>query len=306
MERSVIVIVGPTCSGKSNIALKLAEKLNTEIVSADSRQFFKYLNIGTAKPTTEDLKKVKHHFMDFLELDDDYNVSKFEADAEKIIISLLNNGKIPIVAGGSGLYIRALIDGIFKSADKDGDYRNELNQKRIEFGDKFLYEELKKVDPESTAKMIPQNWKRVLRALEVFHLTGEPIWKHHQRQKEKSKFNFHQFGLMWNREILYKNINNRVDEMIERGLVEEVEKILALGYGKHLNSLNSVGYKEIIDFLNGNISLDTAVELIKQNTRHYAKRQLTWFKKDERIEWFNINGFDKLEKVVQNIIQIIS
>jgi tRNA dimethylallyltransferase len=306
LERSVIVIVGPTCSGKSNIALKLAEKLNTEIVSADSRQFFKYLNIGTAKPTTEDLKKVKHHFMDFLELDDDYNVSRFEADAEKIIISLLKDGKIPIVAGGSGLYIRALIDGIFKSADKDGDYRNELNQKRIEFGDKFLYEELKKVDPESAAKMIPQNWKRVLRALEVFHLTGEPIWKHHQRQKEKSKFNFHQFGLMWNREILYKNINNRVDEMIERGLVEEVEKILALGYGKHLNSLNSVGYKEIIDFLNGNISLDTSVELIKQNTRHYAKRQQTWFKKDERIEWFNINGFDKLEKVVQNIIQIFS
>lgn len=306
MERSVIIVVGPTCSGKSNIALTLAEKLNTEIVSADSRQFFKYLNIGTAKPTAEDIKKVKHHFIDFLELDDEYNVSKFEVDAEKIIISLLIDGKIPIVAGGSGLYIRALIDGIFNSADKDEDYRNELNQKRSKFGDKFLYEELKKVDPESAAKMLPQNWKRVLRALEVFHLTGEPIWKHHQRQKEKSKFNFHQFGLMWNREILYKNINNRVDEMIERGLVAEVEKILASGYSKHLNSLNTVGYKEIIEFLEGNTSLDTAVELIKQNTRHYAKRQLTWFKKDERIEWFDINSFDKLEKVVQDIIQIFS
>ena len=186
MERSVIIIVGPTCSGKSNLAFKLAEQLNTEIISADSRQFYKYLDIGTAKPTLEDLKKVKHHFMNFLEPDDEYNVSRFEVDAERIINSLLSDDKTPIVAGGSGLYIKALIDGIFNSADKDEDYRNELNQKRREFGNKFLYEELKKVDPVSAAKMLPQNWKRVIRALEVFHTTGEPIWKHHQKQNEKS------------------------------------------------------------------------------------------------------------------------
>jgi len=302
-EKNIVVIVGPTCSGKSNLAIKLAQKLNTEIISADSRQFYKYLNIGTAKPKTEDLTKVKHHFVDFLKPDNDYNVSKFELEAEKIIISLLNDKKIPIVAGGSGLYIRALIDGIFNASDKDEEYRNELNLKRKEFGNEFLYEELKKVDPESAAKMLPQNWKRVLRALEVYHATGKPIWQHHQRQKEKSKFTFHQFGLMWNRELLYGNINERVEKMIEAGLVAEVQKIIALGYGKHLNSLNSVGYKEIIEYLEGNISLDRAIELIKRNTRHYAKRQLTWFRKDERIKWFNINGFDELEKIEKNIEQ---
>ena len=306
MERSVIIIVGPTCSGKSNLAFKLAEQLNTEIISADSRQFYKYLDIGTAKPTLEDLKKVKHHFMNFLEPDDEYNVSRFEVDAERIINSLLSDDKTPIVAGGSGLYIKALIDGIFNSADKDEDYRNELNQKRREFGNKFLYEELKKVDPVSAAKMLPQNWKRVLRSLEVYHLTGEPIWKHHLKQNEKSKFNFHQFGLMWDREILYKNINKRVDEMIESGLVAEVEKILALGYAKDLNSLNTVGYKEIIEFLDDKISLERAIELIKRNTRHYAKRQLTWFNKDKRIKWFNIFDFEELEKIKRNITQILS
>jgi len=302
-ENRVIVIVGPTCSGKSNLALKLAEKLNTEIISADSRQFYKYLNIGTAKPATEDLLKVKHHFIDILKPDDEYNVSKFEVEAEKIIISLLSDGKIPIVAGGSGLYIRALIDGIFNTADKDEEYRNGLNLKRKEYGNEFLYEELKKIDPESSSKMLPQNWKRVLRALEVYHTTGKPIWQHHQRQKEKSKFIFHQFGLMWTRGVLYKNINKRVDDMINNGLVAEVEKILSSGYNKSLNSLNTVGYKEIIEFLEGNISLDRAVELIKRNTRHYAKRQLTWFRKDERINWFNINGFKELEQIERNIVQ---
>ncbi len=305
-NKNVIVIVGPTCSGKSNLALKLAEQLNTEIISADSRQFFKYLDIGTAKPTPEDLNKIKHHFMNFLNPDDEYNVSRFEVDAEKIINLLLDDNKTPIVAGGSGLYIKALINGIFNSADKDEDYRNKLNQKRKELGNKFLYEELKKVDPVSAAKMLPQNWKRVLRSLEVYHLTGEPIWKHHQKQNEKSKFIFHQFGLMWDRELLYKNINKRVDKMIERGLVAEVERILALGYDKQINSLNTVGYKEIIEFLAGNINLERAIELIKRNTRHYAKRQLTWFKKDERIKWFNINSSDELEKIERKIVQIFS
>jgi tRNA dimethylallyltransferase len=302
-EKNVVVIVGPTCSGKSNLAIKLALKLNTEIISADSRQFYKYLNIGTAKPKKEDLTKVNHHLIDFLEPDDEYNVSKFEAEAEEIIISLFNDNKIPIVAGGSGLYIKALIDGIFSAADKDEEYRNGLNLKRKEFGDEFLYEELKKVDPVSAAKMLPQNWKRVLRALEVYHTTGKPIWQHHQRQQEKSKFTFHQFGLMWNREVLYANINKRVEKMIEAGLVAEVQKICTLGYGKHLNSLNSVGYKEIIEYLEGNISLDRSIELIKRNTRHYAKRQLTWFRKDERINWFNINCFDELENIEKNIEQ---
>jgi tRNA dimethylallyltransferase len=302
LERSVIVIVGPTCSGKSNLAIRLADKLNSEIISADSRQFYKYLNIGTAKPTSEELRKIKHHFIGFLEPDIEYNASKFEIDAEQIISSLLKEGKTPIVAGGSGLYIKALTDGIFNAANRDDDYRKELNIKRKEFGNKFLYEELKKVDPISAKKMLPQNWKRVMRALEVFHLTGEPMWKHHKKQKDKSKFNFNRFGLMWDRETLYKNINLRVDIMIEKGLVAEVEKILKMGYSKFHNSLNTVGYKEIIEFLEDKVSFERAVELIQRNTRHYAKRQMTWFRKDKRIEWFTINKLDDLEKIGRNIM----
>ncbi len=303
VTKNVIVIVGPTCSGKSHLAIKVAEKLSTEIISADSRQFYKCLNIGTAKPSAEELKKVKHHFIDFLEPDEEYNVSRFEIDAEKILEGLLKESKMPIVAGGSGLYIKALIDGIIDAADRDDDYRKELNQKRKEFGNEYLYKELEKVDPKSSNKMLPQNWKRVMRALEVFHLTGEPIWMHHQRQKDKSEFNFNQFGLLWNRETLYQNINKRVDEMIDNGLVEEVKKIVESGYDKNLNSLNTVGYKEVIQYLNGIISLDRAIELIKRNTRRYAKRQLTWFRKDNRIDWFNINSYDELEFIGENVFQ---
>jgi tRNA dimethylallyltransferase len=305
VERNVIVIVGPTCSGKSYLAFKFAEKLNTEIISADSRQFYKYLNIGTAKPTLKELNKVKHHFIDFLKPDEEYNASKFEVDAEKIITSLIKDDKIPIVAGGSGLYVQALTDGIFNAADRDNEYRNELNNERKEFGNNFLYEKLKKVDPISANKMLPQNWKRVMRALEVFHLTGEPIWKHYRKQKKKSSLDFHRFGLLWNREILYNNINLRVESMIDEGLVAEVEKILAMGYNKSLNSLNTVGYKEIIQFFEGNISLDRAIELIKRNTRRYAKRQLTWFRKDKKIQWIDINNFDELEKIERNIMRIL-
>ena len=308
IENKVIIIVGPTCSGKTNLSLKLTQLIPSEIISADSRQFYKYLNIGTAKPSKEQLQKAEHHLIDFLDPAENYDVSKFETDAERIIDQIHKKNKTPIVVGGSGLYIKALTDGIFDSADKDEDYRNELLKKRKEFGNEFLYEELKKVDPESAFKMLPQNWKRVMRALEVFHTTGKPIWKHHQKQtrvKEK-KYDFKQFGLNWDRKILYENIDRRVDWMIENGLVDEVKNIFNLGYDKTLNSLNTVGYKEIIQYLQGEISLDRAVELMKRNTRHYAKRQMTWFKKDKRIRWFDINDISELVQIANEIIRSIN
>ena len=164
---------------------------------------------------------------------------------------------------------------------------------------------MKKVDPESAAKMLTQNWKRVIRALEVYHTTGEPIWKHHQKQlaKKEKKYQFKQFGLNWERKTLYKNINKRVDKMIEKGFVEEVKNVLESGYGRNLNSLNTVGYKEIIEHLEGNLTLERAIELIKRNTRHYAKRQLTWFRKDNRIKWFDINDLSELDQIANKIIQ---
>ena len=302
---NVIVIVGPTSSGKTNLSLKIAELIPCEIISADSRQIYRFLDIGTAKPSKEQLQRAQHHLIDFLDPSENYDASIFEKDAEKLIKEIFEKNIIPIVVGGSGLYIQALIDGIFASADKDEEYRKGLLQKRKNFGNEFLYEELTKVDPVSAGKMLPQNWKRVMRALEVIHTTGEPIWEHHQKQsssKEK-KHNFKQFGLNWDRKILYENIDNRVDEMIELGFVEEVKNILDKGYGKNLNSLNTVGYKEIIQYLDGLISLERAIELTKKNTRHYAKRQLTWFRKDKRIQWYDLKESNELNIIAEKIIE---
>jgi tRNA dimethylallyltransferase len=306
-ESKLIVIVGPTCSGKTNLSLKLAQLIPSEIISADSRQIYKYLDIGTAKPPKLQLEIVPHHLIDILDPSENYDVSKFEKDANGIIDQIHKKNKTPIVVGGSGLYIKALIDGIFDSADKDEEYRKELLQKRKEFGNEYIYEELKKVDPVSAGKMLPQNWKRVMRALEVFHSTGEPIWKHHQNQsssKEK-KYLFKQFGLNWERNILYEKINQRVDMMIENGLIDEVKNILNLGYDKNLNSFNTVGYKEIIQYQDGIISLEKAIELIKRNTRHYAKRQMTWFRKDKRIYWFDVLDLNELDGIAEKIISTL-
>ncbi|HSW54778.1 MAG TPA: tRNA (adenosine(37)-N6)-dimethylallyltransferase MiaA [Ignavibacteriaceae bacterium] len=304
-QKRIIVIVGPTCSGKTNLSLKLSQLIATEIISADSRQIYKYLNIGTAKPSEHQLEIVPHHLIDILDPSENYDVSLFEKDAEQIIEGIFKKDKIPIVVGGSGLYIKALIDGIFDSSENDEEYRKELLQKRKEFGNEFLYEELKKVDPVSAEKMLPQNWKRVIRALEIFRTTGEPIWKHHQKQsssKEKN-YTFKQFGLNWERALLYENINRRVDWMIEYGLIDEVKNILEMGYDKNLNSLNTVGYKEIIQHLKGEISLERAIELIKRNTRHYAKRQNTWFRKDERIHWFDVKVLADLNCIAEEILR---
>ncbi|MCL5029340.1 MAG: tRNA (adenosine(37)-N6)-dimethylallyltransferase MiaA [Bacteroidetes bacterium] len=302
MESKVIVIAGPTCSGKTSLAILLAEKLHSEIISADSRQIFRHLDIGTAKPSAEQLRKVKHHFIDVLEPEENYNVSKFENDALKIIKDLSSRKKIPIVAGGSGLYIKALVDGIFDTVDTDEDFRNDLLEKRKLNGNEFIYNELKKVDPVSAAKMLPQNWKRVMRALEVFHLTGKQISVHHQEQKRNTDIKFLQYGLRWQRAVLYNNIEKRVDEMIEHGLVYETKSLIDR-YDRKLNSLNTVGYKEIISYLKGDISLDRATELIKRNTRRFAKRQLTWFRADDRIIWFDIKSQKDLEIIAEEIIR---
>jgi tRNA dimethylallyltransferase len=301
----VIVIVGPTCSGKSYLGLKLAQQINGEIISADSRQIYKRLTIGTAKPSSKELQKVKHHFINILNPHEDYDANKFSIDTENVIDDVHKRSKTAIVAGGSGLYIKALIDGIVDSADKDENLRKELLAKKEKYGNEFLYDELLKVDPISAEKMLPQNWKRVIRALEVFYLTGKPIWQHHSSQNKNSKFSFYQIGLDWDREALYTRIEERIDKMIEDGLVDEVSGILNDGYDKNLNSLNSVGYKEIISFLEDEISLIRAIELIKRNTRRYAKRQITWFRADERIKWFNVSSSADIDNLALQLINNI-
>jgi tRNA dimethylallyltransferase len=300
--QGVIVIVGPTCSGKSYLGLKLAQLMNGEIISADSRQIYKRLNVGTAKPTLEELEKVKHHFINILNPDENYDANKFSIDAGNVIDDIHKRSKTAIVAGGSGLYIKALIEGIVDSADKDENLRKELLAKKEKYGNEFLYSELIKVDPISAEKMLPQNWKRVIRALEVFYLTGKPIWQHHIIQNKNSKFSYHQIGLNWDREVLYTRIEKRIDNMIDNGLVDEVTGILNDGYDKILNSLNTVGYKEIISYIENEITLSRAIELIKRNTRRYSKRQLTWFRADERIKWFNVSSQDDIDDLPPQLI----
>lgn len=304
MGKFVLVITGPTCSGKSLLGLLLAKEIISEIISADSRQFYKYLNIGTAKPTPEELLSVKHHLIDFLNPDEYYNVSKFENDSSSIIKTLHNSGKVPIIVGGSGLYIKSVIDGIFDSADTDENLRLDLKEKKEKYGEQFVYDLLKEKDPEAASTMLPQNWKRVIRALEVFELTGKSILHHHTDQKRKTDLNFVQVGLNWDRDILYKNIELRVDRMISSGLIKETESILNMGYSPDLNSLNTVGYKEIISFLKGEIVLVRAIELIKRNTRRFAKRQMTWFRADKRINWYDVNSVEDIYSLSEKILSL--
>jgi tRNA dimethylallyltransferase len=301
----VIVIVGPTCSGKTALSIKIAEKLKTEIISADSRQIYKFLDIGTAKPSQEELKKVKHHFISELNPDQKFNVSEFEIESIKIISRLHSQQKIPIVVGGSGLYIKSLIDGIFNTVDIDEELREKLMHQRKIHGNEYLYNKLKEVDPVSASRMLPQNYKRIIRAIEVHYLTGKPIWMLQKEYKREINFEFKQYGLNWKRTMLYENIDKRVDDMIESGLVEELKCVLEKGFDKNLNALNTVGYKEIISYLEGEISLGRATELIKRNTRRFAKRQLTWFNKDERINWINIEKPEDLNSAADIILSAV-
>jgi tRNA dimethylallyltransferase len=303
LERKVVVILGPTASGKTLTAISLAKELSSEVISADSRQVYRFLDIGTAKPSVDELNKVKHHFIGTLTPDEDFNVSRFEEDSLEIIRRLHKEGKIPVVAGGSGLYIKALVEGISTTAATDEELRLEIKTKLETLGREHLYEELKKVDPKAASTMLPQNYKRVMRALEVFHLTGRSILEHHEEYERNLDFQFLQFGLNWQRDVLYRNIEKRVDEMIESGLVDEVKSILQMGYSKDLNSLNTVGYKEIILHLSGEISLERAVELIKRNTRRYAKRQMTWFRRNTQINWFDIHSLDDLLSIPEKILR---
>ena len=287
---NVIVILGPTCSGKTELSIEIASKIKSEIVSADSRQIYKYLDIGTAKPNFEQRAKVKHYFIDILSPDENYNAHLYSKQANATISNIIKNNNVPIVVGGSTLYLKALIDGINVPVDTNQKLRNDLMEKRNLYGDEFLFEQLKKADPVSAEKLNPKDYKRIIRALEVFYLTNKQIWKF-QSETNVSPFNFVLYGIYRQRNILYQKINQRVDKMIADGLIEETNKILSSGFEENLNSLNTVGYREIIDFIKGRISLENAIYLIKRNTRRFAKRQITWFKEDKRIKWFNADEF---------------
>lgn len=288
-NNKVIVIGGPTASGKTNLSIDLSKHLNIEIISADSRQLYKYLDIGTAKPDTDELNAVKHHFIDFLYPDEYYSAGKFGIEARKIVDDILQRDKTPVIVGGSGLYIKALCEGLFED-DTDSNKRVKIREVLYEElnknGKDALYHKLKALDYEAALLYKDKNARRVIRALEHIQITGEKFSEAMKKISAKS-LNCIYFGINFERSELYNRINKRVDMMIESGLVDEMQNILDMGYSHELNSLNTVGYKEISDFIFGNCSLEDAVSEIKKNTRRYAKRQMTWFKRYDDMIWLD-------------------
>jgi tRNA dimethylallyltransferase len=300
LPRHVLVLIGPTASGKTPTSLLIAERINAEIISADSRQVYKLMDIGTAKPSTDDRERVKHYFIDELFPDQDFNAGEYGKKGQVIIDDIFQRGKIPLIVGGSGLYVQALIDGFFEGPSADQTIRQQLTQRVRGEGAEKLLEELRVIDPIAAATMLQSNTRRIIRALEVYELTGTPI---SESQKSRVIINFSPVfvGLRLDRTKLYELINRRVDLMLERGLVEEVKMLRARGYDSQLNSLQTVGYKEVFDFLQGKTDNARMVELIKQNSRRYAKRQLTWFRRDKRISWFDVAGENDLGRVAEEI-----
>ncbi len=293
----LLAIVGPTCSGKSALAMILASRLHGEIVSADSRQIYKYLDIGTSKPSLEDRRNVPHHFVDMLDPAEEYSAGTFGVEARKTIEEIVSRHRQPILVGGSGLYVKGVIDGFFEGPAKDPEVREMLEERLRNEGGQGLLETLQRVDPVSAVAMDSSKPRRIIRALEVFYITGKPISQHHREQPRTMWMECVQVGIEWPRADLYARIDNRVDRMFDQGLLEEVKQLQAKGFKRTLNALNSVGYKEVFDFLEGKTSQDEMVALIKRNTRRFAKRQLTWFRADKRMRWIKADSQTEVQEL---------
>lgn len=300
----VIIICGPTASGKTALSIELAKTINGEIVSCDSMQIYKDMDIGTAKPTAEEMQGIKHYLLDFIEPDKRYSVAEFKKDAEKAIEQILAKGKIPIVVGGTGLYVDSLIYGIeYQDIPLDEEYRNKLEQIANEKGLEVLYEKAKQIDEQAMKKISPNDKKRIMRVLEIYKATGKNKTEQEmESRKNEVKYDFKVFAINMDREVLYDRINKRVDIMIEQGLIEEVKNIIQK-YSEFPTAMQGLGYKEVVEYLNGNCSKEEMIEKIKMETRRYAKRQLTWFRKNKQTIW--INGLNSKESNVQFIVNHI-
>jgi tRNA dimethylallyltransferase len=285
---AVLALVGPTASGKTPLSILLAKELGAEILSADSRQMYRLMNVGTAKPTPAEQAGIPHYFIDDRMPDEECNAATFGAAGRAAIAEIQRRGRVPLVVGGSGLYLRALLDGLFDAPPADDELKEHLWSRLREEGAPPLLEELRAVDPDAAATMLPSNAKRIVRALEVFRLTGIPISRLQQESKIEIPFTAVRVGLAWDRPALYDRINRRVLGMLDDGLLDEVRGILQKGYPRSLNSLQTVGYREVFDFLDGKTTYARMTELIQQNSRRYAKRQMTWFRHDPRITWFTL------------------
>lgn len=287
MKQKLIVVAGPTASGKTGLAIEIARAFNGEIVGADSMQIYRYMDIGAAKPTMEERSEAVHHMIDFLEPDDEYSVADYTEQVHNVIAEIASRGKIPVMCGGTGLYINSVVDDVtFGEIDTDYEMRIELEALAKKEGSEKLLAMLMEFDEESARKLHPNNLRRIIRAIEFYRVTGVPISEHQRMTKEReSRYEPLMMCIAWDRKLLYDRINERVDMMFADGLLDEVRLLMEKGYTKELNSMKGIGYKEVMDYLNGEMPYDEMVELVKQSSRRYAKRQLTWFRRDERIHW---------------------
>ena len=307
MKKPLVVLTGPTAVGKTKLSISLAKALNGEIISADSMQVYKYMNIGSAKITEKEMDGVPHHLIDVLSPFEEFHIVRFQELAKKAMEDIYNRGKTPVFVGGTGFYIQAITKDIdFTEGEEDKQYREELSRLAAEKGNEFLHEMLREVDKKSAEEIHANNVKRVIRALEFYKENGFPISQHNEEQKQnETPYNLAYFVLNAPRELLYERIDRRVDEMMESGLVEEVQKLKDMGCRREMTSMQGLGYKEILSFLDGEVPLNEAVRILKRDTRHFAKRQLTWFRRESDVIWVDKDKFAfEDEKILEYMLSV--
>lgn len=304
--KPLVILTGPTAVGKTELSIKLAKLLNGEIISADSMQVYKGMDIGTAKITKEEMQGVEHHLIDIITPFEDWDVSSFKTYSQNALDDIVMRGRIPLVTGGTGFYIQALVKDVDFSYEDNSDVRNELEREYELKGADYLHEKLKEVDPVSAVIIHKNNVKRVIRALEFFKLNGYPISEHNKTQSEnESPYNFAYFVLTDERDKLYERINRRVDIMLENGLVDEVKRLKDSGLDRSYVSMQGLGYKEILDYLDGKLTLEEAVYILKRDTRHFAKRQLTWFRREKDVIMINKSDYSGTDEILEYMISIL-
>lgn len=299
----LVVIFGPTASGKSDLAIKVCKEIGGEVVTADSMQIYKGMDIGTAKPDLEEMQGVPHYMIDVAEPTENYSLARYVEEATKVIENIWQNGKIPVLAGGTGLYIDTLINGmVLSETNTDEEYRKSLYDLAQQNGNEYVHNLLKEVDLKSAENIHPNNLKRVIRALEFYKVSGKKQSAHIEKaQKAETPYNTFKFGISLDRELLYERINKRVDIMFEKGLVAEVEELKNEGVDERYTSMQAIGYKEVLLYLNGNLDFDEMSELLKKATRNYAKRQITWFKREQDTMWIDPKDENVIEIIKQSI-----
>jgi len=302
----VPILVGPTAVGKTSVSIELARRLSAEIISADSRQVYKHLNIGTATPTDEQLDAVPHHFVNELAITEPFTAGRFAGEARIRIREIFERKRTPLVVGGAGLYIKALTEGLFDEPSRDDTVREALYRQVEQQGVEAVYERFRRLDPEYAGEVHPNDVKKIVRALEIYEVTGETPSRHYQNTHAELPFDYDIIGLRRNRKALYRRINQRVDDMFASGLVEEVRAILDRGFTGQENALQTVGYQEVIQYLQGTLSPEEAREQIQTHSRHYAKRQLTWFRNQHETTWFDFEKYASEDDLIQAILSYLT